>query len=316
MISTRHKTLLWVAITHILLPIMLIYSLTYLKIYPLTIAAPSILIIGVLLYTLVRIGVWQYTNYYIRYLIIISYIVVAFHCILEIDLLTNNSVYEYFTMSILSIGIVWLAIYNITIFKATKKPKKFIKLLFPFKKGRYLVTNGGDANICKQINFYNTENRYMQGARRYAIDAVLLDKRGRTTGNILTVDNRDYGIFHEQIYSPCGGRVIKVVCDAKTHLPFENTKKITMGNYIIIKRGEYEVLVGNFEKNTIRVKVGDKVSVGQFIGIVGNSKTLSTPHIHIQAYKLIGKNREQAEGIPIVFNGYFYGVKNKIIKVR
>ena len=320
MISSRYKILLWVTITHKLLPLVLVCSLAYLGTYPLTIVVPSIALIGIVLYTLFRIGMWQYTNYYIRYLIIIAYMILAIYCILQVTTLTNNLLYEYIIMTSLSILIICLLVYNTKIFRATKKPERCIKLLFPFKSGRYLVTNGGDGKICREINYYHTKKykkiKHIQTARRYAVDAVLIEKNGRTTQNLLTDDNRDYKIFHEQIYSPCGGKVIKVVNDAKTHSPFEQTNRITMGNYLVIKKGEYEILVGNFEKNTIKVKVGDKVSVGQFIGIVGNSKTLSTPHIHIQAYKPNGKSKGEAEGIPIIFNGHFYGVKNKIIKVR
>jgi murein DD-endopeptidase MepM/ murein hydrolase activator NlpD len=55
------------------------------------------------------------------------------------------------------------------------------------------------------------------------------------------------------------------------------------GNLIIIKHAEGEYsLLAHFKQNSIRVKIGDKVTKGQTIGLCGNSGNSSEPHLHFQ----------------------------------
>ena len=89
-----------------------------------------------------------------------------------------------------------------------------------------------------------------------------------------------------------------------------------IGNHIVRKKGEYYIILYHLERNSIKVKVGQKIHVGQFLGIVGNSGLTPRPHMHIQVSKAKDGLYWQGEGVPIVFNGYFYPVKNRIIKIR
>jgi len=54
------------------------------------------------------------------------------------------------------------------------------------------------------------------------------------------------------------------------------------GNYIMIRAGEYYVLLCHLKKSSAKVKKGDIVSIGQHIGEVGNSGSSIQPHLHIQ----------------------------------
>jgi murein DD-endopeptidase MepM/ murein hydrolase activator NlpD len=55
------------------------------------------------------------------------------------------------------------------------------------------------------------------------------------------------------------------------------------GNLIVIKHAEGEYsLFAHFKQNSIRIKVGDKVTKGQTIGLCGNSGNSSEAHLHYQ----------------------------------
>ena len=45
------------------------------------------------------------------------------------------------------------------------------------------------------------------------------------------------------------------------------------------------IILAHFKKNSIEVEVGEKITEGQFIGLVGNSGTTSEPHLHFQCQK-------------------------------
>jgi Peptidase family M23 len=54
------------------------------------------------------------------------------------------------------------------------------------------------------------------------------------------------------------------------------------GNHIMIRAGDFYVLLCHLKKGSARVKQGDAVSVGQQIGEVGNSGSSIQPHLHVQ----------------------------------
>ena len=319
MFFSKKQLLAFIAITHILFPLVLITSLFYLGTQTLTIVIPSILLIGMILFTLFKIGAWEFTNYYIRYIILLIFLILSSYCLLQVKVITNYLDREYICMTILGIVIVGFIIYNIKIALAIKKPKHFIKLLFPLKRGRYLITDGGDGKKCAGINYHYKANIHTEKSTntsmQFAVDIVFIDKKGRTVSSLLTDDNRDYKIFHEPVYSPCGGKIVEVVSDINNNKPFSKKYPYNVGNHIVIKKGEYYIVIGHLEKNSIKVKVGEKVQIGQFLGSVGNSGLTPRPHIHMQVSKASDEFYWQGEGVPIIFNGYFYPVKNKIIKI-
>lgn len=54
------------------------------------------------------------------------------------------------------------------------------------------------------------------------------------------------------------------------------------GNYIMVRSGQFYVLLCHLKKNSAQIKTGDPVSVGQQLGEVGNSGSSIQPHLHIQ----------------------------------
>jgi murein DD-endopeptidase MepM/ murein hydrolase activator NlpD len=75
-------------------------------------------------------------------------------------------------------------------------------------------------------------------------------------------------------------------------------------------------LLGHFQKGSVRVFVGQRLNIGEFIAQVGNSGNTSEPHLHINAM-LPATAMAPFSGapIPILINGQ-YLVRNDRFVVR
>lgn len=147
------------------------------------------------------------------------------------------------------------------------------KLILPFK-GEWLVYWGGDA----------AEQNYHQNApnQRFAFDILKVDAEGKTHKSDSS-KNEDYYAFGQEIIAPAGGVVTYVVDGIHDNKPGEMNRMFVPGNLVVIKHAENEYsLFAHFKQNSIRVKVGDKVTRGQTIGLCGNSGNSSEPHLHFQ----------------------------------
>jgi len=69
-------------------------------------------------------------------------------------------------------------------------------------------------------------------------------------------------------------------------------------NCVCVKFGEIHFDYIHFGKNKVAVKVGDKLKVGDLIGYVGMSGFTDLPHLHFNAYRMIGK---EWKSIPVKF---------------
>jgi len=121
-----------------------------------------------------------------------------------------------------------------------------------------------------------------KGDFKYAYDFVV-KKNGKThKGEGLYLE--DYYAFGEPVLSPVSGYVVDLRNDLEDNFIGNVDRVNNWGNYIIIKSaiGNYYVEISHLMKNSITVKVGDYVKVGDIIGKCGNSGYSPEPHIHVQ----------------------------------
>ncbi len=120
-----------------------------------------------------------------------------------------------------------------------------------------------------------------QGSWQYAYDFVI-EKDGNTyknEGKFL----EEYYAFKKPVFSPCKGRIVKVVSNLPDNLPGIVDKTNNWGNLIIIDTTlGYFVELSHFAQNTIRVREGQWVETGTQVGLCGNSGYSPQPHIHVQ----------------------------------
>jgi len=172
----------------------------------------------------------------------------------------------------------------------TMKPT--VTIHSPFKENA-TIGWGGD-----QIQ-YNKPHAIIP-SERWAYDILM---EPYSTGS---VNLEDYGIYQKKVFSPIAGRIIAVY-DGEENIPPGSEEFLSMeGNYIYIEiesTGTY-LLLNHLLKDSIKVKVGDLVAIGDYLGQVGNSGSTSEPHLHIHHQRqnpLDTIHPTIAEGLPLYF---------------
>lgn len=171
------------------------------------------------------------------------------------------------------------------------KPKRnSTKLKLPFKE-EWTVNWGGDT---KEQNYHIDSE-----AQKNAFDFVIKNEEGnsyKTNGKT----NEDYYAFGKQIIAPCVGEVILVVDGINDNIPGESNLMYIPRNTIIIRTQNNEYLFfAHFKQNSIMVKQGQKVSLGDLLGLCGNSGNSSEPHLHFHVQNT--ENTNIATGMKCYF---------------
>ena len=133
--------------------------------------------------------------------------------------------------------------------------------------------------------------------------------------------NKCYG-WGSEIYAPFDGEIVKIEDGVIERNPvilkndLKYMREITRrfvhgdaeyrelsGNYIILKYSEKVfAMFAHIKINSILVKIGDKVKVGQLLGRVGHSGNSTAPHLHFQIMDNI--DPKESKGIPCSFKNY------------
>ena len=190
-----------------------------------------------------------------------------------------------------------------------------IDLSFPLHGGRYYIANGG-SNVL--INQHLRTERVDGGAFRgqsYGVDIVEVSSLGLRAHGLLPADPSRYLIFGARVYAPCRGRVIGAA-DTYPDLRVPQTDdKHPIGNYILLRCADYEVLLAHLERGSVRVSPGDHVTPDEpALARVGNSGNSIEPHLHIHAQQpASGAALMSAAPVPMLFDGNFL-VRNQTIQ--
>ncbi|GAB6109990.1 M23 family metallopeptidase [Fusibacter bizertensis] len=199
---------------------------------------------------------------------------------------------------------------------------KPIIMSFPLK-GEWLSPNSPGIKIPS-----HGTNRF---GTRYAYDFIKVDweKKGWPSHRgsllqylLLGVSLKDYYCWGENVYAPCDGVIaqsedgykersrtnllLDITNAYKNALFFDPRKhpvQSIAGNYIIIQYGDeiYAAIV-HLQTGSIRVKVGEQVKKGDFIGRVGHSGNSFMPHLHFQLMDSL--DILTANGLPCAFEQY------------
>ncbi len=144
-------------------------------------------------------------------------------------------------------------------------------LQLPFS-GEWFVLNGGDK---LSINHHH-QNR----AQKYAFDFTKIDNRGHGFKNE-GKDNQDYYAFGQPILAPGDGVVIEAVDGVRDNTPGRGNYLAAAGNHIIIQHGPDEYsFIAHLKQGSASVKMGQRVTTGQPLGMCGNSGVSFAPHLH------------------------------------
>ncbi len=166
------------------------------------------------------------------------------------------------------------------------------RLQLPFK-GEWFVSWGGRS--------INHNQHVVSTDQRFAYD-FLIRNEGFTYSND-GKRNEDYFCYNKKIIAPGSGVMVEVLNHIDENRPGQRASPSTSGNYVVIdhENGEFSIL-SHFKKCSIAVKPGDKINIGQFLGLSGNSGDSSEPHLHyhLQNTPVLF----EGEGLPAQFQFY------------
>ena len=141
------------------------------------------------------------------------------------------------------------------------------------------------------------------------------------------IDSSDYYCWGKTVRSPVNGKVIRS-CDGwndhtYTNLwrtiviwynatykfrPQEENGRLDIrpnaGNHVMIETDDgYIVFLAHLKNGSTLVKEGQRVEVGEKIGVVGNSGNTTAPHLHINIFDQM-EDPYKAKVLPFVFKQY------------
>ncbi len=122
--------------------------------------------------------------------------------------------------------------------------------------------------------------------QRYAVDWEQLDAQGRIyNGSREKLES--YTIFGKPVLAVADAVVVSVRDGVPEGTPGKYPANISLddadGNNVILDLGELRyAMYAHMQPGSIKVHKGDKVKVGQVIGLVGNTGNSIVPHLHFQ----------------------------------
>jgi murein DD-endopeptidase len=145
-------------------------------------------------------------------------------------------------------------------------------------------------------------------AQRFAADWIKLGTDGQAFhGN--PASNANWYAYGTEVLAVAKAVVVAVHDGIPENDPTSDKKAVPItletvgGNYIILDLGNgYFAFYAHLQPKSLRVKVGDKVSRGQALALLGNSGNSDAPHLHFHisdANSPLG-----AEGVPFVFESF------------
>jgi hypothetical protein len=176
----------------------------------------------------------------------------------------------------------------------------------PLKGNGWVAVNGCCDSITSHRGAVMAINGQLRVPERFAIDWVKLDETGHLfTGDVSKLENYTY--YGTPVYAAADGVVVNSYDDADEQVPGPEAKGITMenigGNMLVIDMGGGAfTFYAHLQRNSLRVKLGDKVKVGQVLGLLGNTGNSTAPHLHFHV--MDGPSPLDANGLPFVFTHF------------
>lgn len=190
----------------------------------------------------------------------------------------------------------------------TSVNKNPVVVISPPLTGSDWVAANGPSNTSLHRRALIPINGHAYISQRFAIDWVQLNPDGKTyTGD--PSDNKNYRAYGAEIHAVADGVVSEVKDGLPQNTPGAKSLAVPLsletigGNHVIMKIGNgLYAFYAHMQPGSVRVKVGDKVTRGQVLGLLGNTGNSSEPHLHFQ---ICDANSELgSEGLPYAFASF------------
>jgi len=188
-----------------------------------------------------------------------------------------------------------------------------IDIAYPFT-GRWLVQN----SPANRVPSHGTR----LFASSHAIDFVPITENGRSArirlrSLVTTEPPERFPGFGRDIRAPIDGVVLAVRGSEIDHPAYRGLSSLgyaatqrrrasagwpgLAGNHVLIESRGNVVALCHLQQNSVQVRAGQRVRVGDLLARCGNSGNSTEPHVHLQASD--SADFGNAEAVPITFNG-------------
>ncbi len=189
--------------------------------------------------------------------------------------------------------------------------------IVPPLRGKNWIAISGPSNSSVHRRSVQVFDGTPRSAQRYAIDWVRLGDSGKTYHDDRG-KNRNYYSYGAEVLAVADAVVVEVKDgipentppgDSKDGTPPEVKLAVDMtmetvgGNHVSLDLGGgVYAIYAHLQPGSIRVKLGDKVTPGQVIALLGNSGHAGEPHLHFQ---LMDRNSLlNSNGLPYYFSAF------------
>ena len=245
-------------------------------------------------------GTWVFVSVYFKYIFGTFFVVTIFIFLFKARVRENRVATMASTVWRLLVAIIPLSL-SLLYFTGTANPSGSINLALPFKTGKYFVFQGGKGLPTNVFHFAGRRTLF-------AMDIIKLNDFGGRGRKIFSENLNDYSIFGDTIYSPCDGVVLTSEASNPDNIPPNMKRGPKNLNCVLIETSDAYVFLGHMKQGAVFVSEGMHVSVGQPLGLAGNSGNSLEPHLHIQAHAktLAGVPWYRQQQLLIKFHGKSY----------
>jgi hypothetical protein len=194
---------------------------------------------------------------------------------------------------------------------ATTVDRRSVPLIGPPLRGERYIAADSCCDATRHTRAALPVNGRVWVAQRYAVDWEQTDANGRIyTGPREKLES--YAIFGQPVLAVANALVVSVIDGQPEQTPGSYPSNIALdaadGNSIILDLGEKRyALYAHLQPGSIKVRRGEKVHLGQVIGLVGDTGNSIVPHLHFQVTD--GPSSLSSNGLPYEISDF--GVTGK-----
>lgn len=176
----------------------------------------------------------------------------------------------------------------------------------PLKGRGWVAVNGCCDAITTHRGAVMAVNGQLRVPERFAIDWIQLDDAGRMfTGDIAKLSS--YRYYGTPVLAAADGVVVNLYNGADEQTPGGDAQGINAdnvgGNMVVVDiGGGAYVFYAHLQRGSLKVKLGDRVKVGQTIGLLGDTGNSTAPHLHFHV--MDSPSPLDANGLPFVFTRF------------
>jgi hypothetical protein len=183
---------------------------------------------------------------------------------------------------------------------ATTVDKRSVALIGPPLRGERYIAADSCCDATRHQRAALPVNGRVWLAQRYAVDWEQMDTSGRIyAGPREKLES--YAIFGQPALAVANALVVSVIDGQPEQTPGSYPTNITLdaadGNSVILDLGgKRYALYAHLQPGSIKVHRGEKVHVGQVVGLVGDTGNSVVPHLHFQV--MDGPSSLSSNGLP------------------